>query len=172
MHRFSAFAAGLLALGILVGLWQQNAEQVARVDIANQAWVDRRPTSPKDMVNWLFVLELRDGRVGAVQRSSAFRFVGERFRWSRQGKRITMTFPQSDRKITVNARAYKCKAGVFELCLDLEREGRKVTLYSLRDWRIPQQGHPDLPAVSVRPVEGDCVRCVDGVPAALEPLLE
>lgn len=142
----------------------------AGVSVVNRAWVQRMPRSTKDIVTWFIPMELRGKRFGVTQKSSHFWFAGERFTWTRQGSKLRMTYQQSGKTLSVGARAYACKKGGFDYCLDLTRGDRKATLYSKKNWTIPRRS-ADVPEVDTTPVQGACDTCVEGVPQVLEDLL-
>jgi len=131
----------------------------ANVRMENQHWVHRAPKNSRDMVTWLSIVRDSGDRFGAAQRRSAYRWIGEAFRWRRDGDKLTMSFPQSDRKVTVKVKPYKCDKDIFDRCLDLTWKGRTVTLYSMEDLRIR-----DAATGFVAPPDGECDTCVEGAP--------
>ena len=163
MKRIAGFVAGILALGGLVGAWVHLAEEAQSVTPINQAWVTRMPHNAKDVVGWFIPMQHNGERYGVIRRNSRYWFAGQRFSWARQGQTYRLTFPQSDQQVQLKFKAYKCKKPQFDLCLDLEQQGRRFTLYSRSKWKVPPpkrsaSWEPDL---ELTPLEG-CTRCEDG----------
>ena len=90
----------------------------------------------EDVDDALVALDTRDGRFGAVGRSSAWRHVLEIFKWHREDSQLTLFFPQERTKAQFDIRTWDCKGEAprpFELCLELSRGHRSVTFYSRYD---------------------------------------
>lgn len=170
MRRLTTFVAGLGALSALVMAWHFVAERSQAVDIANRGWIERAPKDSRDEVGWLVLVDHRARRIGSLERRSAFRFSGERFAWSRQGKRVHLTFPQSDRRVEVELVARRCRDHGFDLCLDVTRGGRTTTMYSRKDWKLPA-GSATVPQISLTELDEVCQSCVDAPPASMRGLL-
>lgn len=170
MQKITVFALGVVALASVLGVWQELATPEATM-LTNRAWVERMPRDKKDVVSWFVPMQVRGKRFGVVQRNSHYWFAGERFTWTQQAERLTLTFQQSDRRVQVKAKAYACKEKGFELCLDLMAKGQKVTLYSMKKWRVPSKGIDALPAFDTTPLEeASCVDCADVLPSPLNAL--
>ncbi|MEN0063169.1 MAG: hypothetical protein AAGA48_13520 [Myxococcota bacterium] len=174
-----AWGIAALAIPVTVGsMCSQGDEPLQNnVQFANYHWAQRAPRSARDMVRWFSVVKRRDARFGASQVRSAFRWVGESFRWRRDGNKVTLSFPQSNNKVTVVVKTYRCKKGIFDRCLDLTRNGQTVTLYSREDLRIRDDGSALAPFAptdlsSNASPDDDCATCSEDMPEALRALFE
>lgn len=170
MQRIATFAIGALTLISVTTVWRIMADDQAANRIENRAWVERMPRNDKDVVTWFVPMQVRGKRFGVAQRTSNFWFAGERFGWSKQGDSLRLTFQQSDRRVSLNARAYACKVGGFELCLDLVHNGNKTTLYSKKRWTLPRSNMGELPALDFDPVVASCSACTDMLPSPMSQL--
>src|SRR5690606_12116555 len=89
-------AAGYGVCNLGAALFGDATETAADAEmLANQLWLERMPHGPRDAVGHLTFVQPRKGkRVGAVGRSSRFRFNVELFAWSLEGRRLALFFPQ------------------------------------------------------------------------------
>lgn len=134
-------ATGYGAYSLGASLWSDATETAADAEmLANQLWIERMPNGSRDAVGHLTFVQPRKGkRVGAVGRSSRFRFNVELFAWSLEGQRLALFFPQERVKAQLEARTWACEGEApepFELCLELSANGRSVVFYSRKDWVI------------------------------------
>ncbi|MEZ4380314.1 MAG: hypothetical protein R3A79_03135 [Nannocystaceae bacterium] len=103
---------------------------------ANRVWLERMPNDDRDMITHFVALDTRDGRFGALGRSSAWRHVLEVFKWHREESQLTIFFPQERQKAQFEIRTWDCRDEAprpFELCLEFSRGERSVTFYSRYD---------------------------------------
>ncbi|MBX2804103.1 MAG: hypothetical protein KTR31_40950 [Myxococcales bacterium] len=170
MHRIATFAIGIITFVSVMTVWRVMADDQAANRIENRAWVERMPRNGKDVVTWFVPMKLRGKQFGVAQRTSHFWFTGERFSWTQQGEHVRLTFQQSDRRVSLTARAYACKVGSFELCLDLVHNGNKTTLYSKKRWTLPRTDVTELPAIRFEPVGATCSACTDMLPSPMSQL--
>ena len=125
---FGAWKVGTCVLG--------EDEASSAEHFVNRVWLERMPEDDRDMITHLVALDTRDGRFGAVGRSSAWRHVLEIFKWHREDSQLTLFFPQERTKAQFDIRTWDCKGEAprpFELCLELSRGHRSVTFYSRYD---------------------------------------
>ena len=123
--------------------------------LEGRLWVDRMPTSTRDMVGKFVVVNSVDhGPFGVAERGSVWRHRTEVFQWSRSGDALKVYLPQDRKRATFQVRTWRCKDAPepFELCLELRRDGKTKRLYSRHDWFVhPRPGGgivgDDLPAV-------------------------
>jgi hypothetical protein len=143
-----AKASSSLRLWLLLGLggvatWQLGSyffrQPIGPEKLVNQLWIERMPTNPRDMIWHLVALE-RDGRrVGALGRSSSWRLMSDGFIWNRQGDQFSFHTPQNGCKSQLKIRTWKCAGEApkpFELCLELEGQGKRYRYFSREDWQI------------------------------------
>ncbi len=148
----------------------RDKEPTHNVKIENQHWAQRAPKDARDMVNWLSIVDNAD-KYGAAQRRSAYRWIGEAFLWRRDSQKLTLSFPQSNRKVTLEVKPYPCSHDIFDRCLDVTWKGRTVTLYSMEDLRI-RDGGGAAPLSPSTMDDAGCPSCTEGLPASLEWLFD
>ncbi len=158
MSRASAFVAGLAATVVVCGLWFALTPPTKEDLLVNRAWAERMPRDRKDMVTWFVPLDMNGKKFGIAEQMSHFAFAGERFVYTRDGGRLTLSFQQTGRKMTLDTKVRDCKGTApqgFDLCLDLTAGGERVTFYSKRSWTIPNPNPKadELPGFDLRPVE-------------------
>ncbi len=165
-----SWIVALVPGAVALGLWWR-APPPARALLVNRIWVERQPTSAKDMVLDLMLLEREEQRAGAVLVASEFRMLIEMLDFEVTGETLRMVFPQEDTTTTVTWRAWECAGTApkpFELCLELKAGRRVLKLYSMEDWVIDddQAGLPaGLPTLELHERWG-CPTCVPGLPRA------
>jgi hypothetical protein len=178
MVRQGAFVGGLGAALLVFATWaalELPTRGGSKDLVANRAWVERMPKSKKDLVTWFVPMDLGGKRFGVAQRMSHYAFAGERFVYTRDGDRLTLTFQQTERKSTITAKAYECAGKApkpFDLCLDLKAGNDKATFYSKRSWKRPGEGADgEVPAFDLRPLEHDGGPALEwrGLQLLLEP---
>jgi hypothetical protein len=166
MSRVPAFVGGVASLLVVVASWSAlvPSASTSKDLLVNRGWVERMPKNTKDLVTWFVPLELHGKKFGIAERASHYAFAGERFTYTRSGDKLSLVFQQTDRKATINARAYECKGKApapFELCLDLSSGGAKATYYSKKSWKVPGKS-AELPLFDLSPLDPEpCVGCVE-----------
>jgi hypothetical protein len=135
---FGVYQAGLALLG--------DEEQSTKYAV-NQVWIDHFPRDERDMVMHMVLLDHRDGKFGGIGQSSQWRHRVDIFRWQLDGGTLGMFFPQDRAKGKVKVSTWECKDEApepFELCMKLTADnGRSVTLYSRKDWKIEPHDSAD-----------------------------
>lgn len=132
-------AGAALAAGI--ALWPcDQAETGAAANLANQVWIDKVPASDRDLITHMLLLDHPRARhLGVVGRSSQWRHNLELMRWSREGKKLELLFPQDRHRARLKVRTWECAGEApspFELCMELSSGDRKMTLYSRHEWVV------------------------------------
>ena len=145
--------------------------------LENRAWADHFPTSKKDVGRWFTPLHLARKRFGVLQAASHFQFSGERFLWKMTGKkRMQVYFQQSGRKTALDIRTWQCAETApkpFELCMELRRGKRSVTLYSKKAWTFPREKPAMEPLIALprAPWAPEDATIPHGESQAVHPLL-
>jgi hypothetical protein len=107
--------------------------------IENKVWVERKPTSPRDMVHSLVLAEVRGKKYGVSQHSSRLKVRADVLTWSKKGDSLVLEFPQDKKRVKLNAKVRRCIGEApkpFTLCLDLtDGKNRTLRLYSRKSWR-------------------------------------
>src|SRR5687767_14203548 len=92
----------LVALGVVaLGAWKLGScvagdEDAEAASLAiNRPWIERKPSSHRDLVRHVTMIDHPRGRVGVTGRSSAWKHDVELFRWALEGDRLLMYFPQT-----------------------------------------------------------------------------
>lgn len=107
--------------------------------LANRVWIDHMPRSQRDMTTQAIFVDKDGQKIGIVRRASTWRHIGEMFRWdARSSGGLTITFPQIDKSVPLNARAWACKDAPkgFDLCMEVSLLGKKARLYSNKKWNL------------------------------------
>jgi hypothetical protein len=135
---FGVYKAGQALLG--------DEEQSTRYAV-NQLWVDHFPRDDRDMVLHLVMIDHPQGQFGAVGQSSQWRHRIDVFRWQLDGGTLGMFFPQDRVRAKLKVSTWACAGEApepFELCMKLTNDqGRSVTLYSRKDWKIEPHDSAD-----------------------------
>lgn len=137
--------------------------------ISNRIWVDRVPSSPRDLTLQLVLVDKAKLRGGVISQVSQWRWNAERMRYKTKGSRLTMEFPQDGRKTTFTTRIWSCKGEApkpFDLCLELKKGGAKLVLYSHAKGGLSQQnllGFDGGPLVQSG-LDSECQDCVESQP--------
>lgn len=127
------------------GLWTAGSalmgdeEATGTQHAVNQVWIERIPQGPRDMIGHLVLLDLPEGRIGAVGRSSQWRHFLEAFKYGLEGHRLSIYFPQEQVNGHFKVRTWRCEGEApepFELCLEISDGRRSQTMYSLEEWHI------------------------------------
>lgn len=139
--------------------------------LTNRVWQDKKANKPRDLTFRLALLDKARQRYGAVSHTSMYRMHVDLVRYRLKGKRLEIENAQDGGKAAFEAKVYECKRKApkgFDLCLDLKRDGKKVTLYSKRSAGF---GAADLP---LRPaaVEAPPGEPMDRTPAWFERLAQ
>ncbi|NUO50204.1 MAG: hypothetical protein HOV80_15225 [Polyangiaceae bacterium] len=87
--------------------------------IQGRMWVEKVPANATDRVQGIVLVPVV-GR-GAFSNSSRYELHVEIFEYDRDGTKLKLRFPQSDKKAEVSYSIKKCKEGQFNLCLDLDK---------------------------------------------------
>jgi hypothetical protein len=136
--------------GLIFGawsLWETAADDEAESAklLQNHIWINRLPADERDMISFFVAIDHREGRVGAVGRSSVWRQLSDVFLWKLDGERLSLYFGQEEVKWQPKAKAWRCKGEApagFELCLKIWDDRHTVLLYSRDEWEIdPDQDH-------------------------------
>jgi hypothetical protein len=130
---------GVAALGVLgVARWMIGGGETAPsepVPIFDRIWVDRLPTKPKDTAN-IFIALTRQP-MGIFQFASQWKGGYEIFQYTAKGDDLRISYPQTDERDKVRARAWKCKQRDMDYCLELGGASRGVQrYYSKVGWEI------------------------------------
>ncbi len=141
----------LILLLVALLAWQGGAYLLGQRNgpekLVNQLWVERMPSGPRDLVWHLVALEREGRRVGALWHASRWHAVSDGFVWTREGDRFNIVTPQNGCRSTVSARSWKCAGEApqpFDLCLELQGEGKRYRYYSRSEWGI-RSGAPLAP---------------------------
>lgn len=114
--------------------------------LLDRAWIDSKPTRHTDYVQAMIVLS--DAPIGAFQKASAYHAELEIFEYRRDGGRLKLRFPQSDRKHEVGYRIERCDdLPPFDLCLTLKAnpwKGAPRRYYSSSDGEVETRLLGDL----------------------------
>jgi hypothetical protein len=128
---FGVYQAGQALLG---------DEEQSTKRAVNQLWVDHFPSDERDMVLHMVIIDHREGKFGAIGQSSQWRHRIDVFRWQLDGATLGMFFPQDRVRANLKVSTWECAGEApepFELCMKLTNDnGRSVTLYSRKDWKI------------------------------------
>jgi hypothetical protein len=117
--------------------------------LVGQIWIERVPRDDRDQIHQLLLIEDKArGRLGVTGRSSRWRVRADLLQWRLQGTRLTVRYPQENQRLHFNVRTWRCgreAPSPFELCLELECNGRRARFYSREDWvvRPPRGAGPD-----------------------------
>ncbi|MEO0602532.1 MAG: hypothetical protein AAF211_13905 [Myxococcota bacterium] len=170
MQHWVVWGVAAASLPVFVGSRCSAPDDASNIRVENQHWAQRAPKDARDMVNWLSIVDDSETKYGAAQRRSAYRWLGEAFFWKRDGKKLVLSFPQSNQRVSLDVKPYACKRGVFDRCLDVTWRGRTVTLYSMEDLRIRDGADRVSPLPPLSLADDGCPRCVEGTPDSLADL--
>ena len=85
--------------------------------VTDRVWLEKEPEKPTDYVHGFFVA--RRG-VSLFSRASQYDFRFELETYKREGNKLSLTFPQTGRKVDVTYTVKECSdLPPFDLCLDL-----------------------------------------------------
>ncbi|MBI4820790.1 MAG: hypothetical protein HY791_31285 [Deltaproteobacteria bacterium] len=144
IKKLAAIAAVVWFLMKLVGAC--SGPEVAKDSaqhLVNRPWVDRLPKNDRDLVTHLMLFEKARVRLGVVGQASRWRTVRDHLRFTHEGTKLDLEFPQEQKKITFTAKTWSCKEAPkpFDLCLELAHPGKKpIRLYSRATWRFQEEG--------------------------------
>ena len=131
---------GLLLAFRWLGWWGEPAHTPR---VHNQIWIEREPRDERDLVRHLVLVEDEDRRFGATGCSSAWRLAVDLVRWRARGPDLRIEYPQERKHADFRTRAWHCAGEApkpFELCLELERRGKKQRYFSREDWVLAREG--------------------------------
>jgi len=116
--------------------------------VYDRVWIDHLPTSETD--SFQLFAAVTEQPMGVFQATSMWKGSFEMFRYEDKGDgKAVITYPQSKDKERVSYRAYKCKEGKFQFCLELDGASRGTRRYYSQDgWEIGSQ--TSLPTLGAR----------------------
>ena len=144
---FGAWKLGTAALD-----WLSTDERAGVEHFENQVWIDRMPEDERDMIGHLVFVNSRDGRAGAVGRSSMWRHFVEIFLWNREGNQVRVYLPQERVRAEFKVRTWECEGEApepFTLCLEMTRGNRAAHFYSREEWVVRPHAEPDAQVAEV-----------------------
>lgn len=100
----------------------------------SRLWMEKVPDKPTDYIQGAYVLGTP--AVGMFQRSSAFDYHIELFRYDQSGNKLELDFPQTDKKAKISYTIKGCDdLPPFDLCLTLSDNpwGGPKKYYGFRD---------------------------------------
>lgn len=104
--------------------------------MVNHVWVDRMPNDERDLIRFFVPIRHSQGRVGVAGRASNWRQLTDLFLWSLEEDRLALFFGQERVRWKARAKAWRCDAKGFELCLKIWDDRRELLLYSRDEWEI------------------------------------
>jgi len=120
-------------------------------ELFGRFWLESMPDKPTEYLHGTFFLE--EQSVGIFQRSSAYDFHFELFQYDRDGAKLKVTFPQSDRTAKLSYAVKTCNdLPPFDLCLTLTDNpwGGPHKYYGFRDEHDEATHLPGLRDAAVR----------------------
>src|SRR4051794_19514122 len=73
-----------------------SAQDEPPTELFGRVWLEKIPDKPTDYVHGAFVIEEQE--LGLFERGSSYDFHFELFQYERDGGKLALTFPQSERK--------------------------------------------------------------------------
>lgn len=131
--------AGLAGTFALQRALSDDAETAAAKHAVNQVWIERLPADQRDMIGHFVLVDHKQGRIGAIGKSSQWRHFFELFQWGLEGDRLSVFLPQDKVKAQLQVRTWKCAGEApepFELCMELTSGRKSAKFYSRTDWVI------------------------------------
>jgi len=136
----------LVATSLAVATWfikdpgpDSTSEIEASEHLTNRVWINKMPKGHRDTVRSLaFVEKKKKKAFGVVQAASRWRLFREAFLFSKQGNKVVLKFPQENKKVTLDAKTFKCNVKPFDLCLELKQGKRTLKLYSKKKWTFDE----------------------------------
>jgi hypothetical protein len=116
-------AAALAAIAILaVGAWRLLTSPAPADDdpslVLDRAWLDKKPEKYTDYVQAFYAS--RYAQTAVFQKASAYDYHIELAAFRRDAKKLSLTFPQTDRSADITFSVKACDdLPPFDLCLDL-----------------------------------------------------
>jgi hypothetical protein len=130
-----AVAAGALAIRLWSGAGADHGAASDPQLVFNRIWLDHLPRNEKDSINAFAVLTREP--VGVFQTASRWKGAYELFQHESSGSELRVVFPQTGEKERLRARAWSCKEGDMDYCLELAGSSRGVKRYrSRKGWEI------------------------------------
>lgn len=153
--------ASLVALGVALALLAAPFALVGPSDdapaedpaarpylILDRVWLDRYPEEARDELKLWF---WSSSGLGVYQQGSAYRFSIDVFDFSRNGRRLEMTFLQDEARARTRFQVAECDEAPFDLCLTLDESPRGPRRYfGFSDHRAQEQALPWLSEVEAR----------------------
>lgn len=128
----------LLAVLAYLGLRSLGHDPEAQRDeppeaVFNRIWMEKFPDSTQEYVQGVFVLDQQP--FGLFQRSSSYDYHFELFEYDRDGRKLKVTFPQTNKKAAFSYTIKGCDEPPFDLCLTLTENpwGGPTKYYGFRD---------------------------------------
>lgn len=110
--------------------------------VLDRIWVDQLATRPKDVMN-VFVA-ITQQPVGIFQSTTQWKGSYEIFQYTASGDHLRIVYPQTGETEKVKVRAWRCKQGEMDYCLELRGASRGVKRYqSQRGWEIGGLARPE-----------------------------
>ncbi len=153
-----ACAVGAWTLGGACLDWFSAEDTAGVKHFENQVWIERIPEDERDMIQHLVFINSKDGRFGAVGKSSVWRHFVEIFLWKMDKDNLRIYFPQDEVGAGFKARTWDCEDEApepFQLCLELSRRGRSLVMYSRYEWVVEPHMDADAQRAFVTDVAAD-----------------
>ncbi|MBI4815031.1 MAG: hypothetical protein HY791_02155 [Deltaproteobacteria bacterium] len=133
----------------LIGLGCRPEEPSTRAPhLVNRFWIEKMPQDEREFVTHLLLVDHERIHAGMVGRSSAWRVNVEGARWTFDGEKLQMEFPQDRKRAEFSARTWECNDGPrgFDLCLELAHpREHPMRFYSCKKCEIRPDGSLTLP---------------------------
>jgi len=125
---------GLVVVGVLaLARWTMGPG--GDVSVFDRIWIDQLPSKPRDTGNAFAAVTKQP--LGVFQSASQYKGSYEIFSYKASGDELQVVYPQTDEKEKIKVRAWKCKEGDMDYCLELSGSSRGVKRYrSRRGWEI------------------------------------
>lgn len=115
--------------------------------LLDRVWIDSEPTSYTDYIHAMIVLS--DVPLGVFQKASAYQLSLEIFEFHREGSKVALRFPQTDKNKKFSFKITACnELPPYDLCLDLNKNpwGGPTRYYGVRDAGSEAELLGELPA--------------------------
>ena len=110
--------------------------------VLDRVWVDQLPSRPKDVMNVFAAITQQP--FGIFQTTTQWKGSYEIFQYAAAGNELRIVYPQTGEKEKVKVRAWNCKQGAMDYCLELTGASRGVKRYgSQRGWEIGGLSRPE-----------------------------
>lgn len=142
-----------------------------KVDLTNRVWRNKAPKDARDLTFHLVLFDKAKIRTGAMAHLSEWRMYIDRVRFGVDGNTLTIESPQDQTKTKYKVRTWPCKGEApkpFDLCLELKRGMKKVTLYSEKNAHFGRSLEPALARALTESPAPTCEGCEAGPQAWFE----